>query len=147
MAKRQDMPELPEALFLEAEEAWKRAIRADDSDRASLKVLRPDLKKLQSFHKLVREAYDNLPSSARSNIDPDMRYFLKDGIPPPTKGTWIGHLEQVIEDLRFILERQSGDNQISDTGINLIGLRAFAVAVTINFGPSVLTNSGPPPGV
>lgn len=126
MARRKENPELPDAVFSQAKLAWENAVREDNADRADRERLRSDLIKLQAFRKKVDNAYNNLPDTARGHIDPDPEYYRFYDAKGPREQRWIDVLHSRINELGYIIERPPGDNQLTDTGLNLIGLRAFA---------------------
>jgi hypothetical protein len=124
VAKRQEMPELPEEVFLEAKAAWLSAIRAEEEDRTDVRALRADLDALKSFQETIENAYNKLPLNARAQIDAleNYRIDLKQQVLKAI-------LHRKIDELNFVIERPSGDNQINTAGVNLVGLRAFAHVV------------------
>ena len=126
MAKRQNTPELPETIFSQAKLAWENAVREDEADRADRERLWLDLMKLHAFRRKVDKAYNSLPDTARAHIDPDLEFYREYKVPSPAGRRWINILHHKIDELNYLVKRRPGDNQITDTGINLIGLRAFA---------------------
>jgi hypothetical protein len=123
VAKRQEMPELPEEVFEQAKAAWVSAVRADDEDRTGVQALRPALAELHKFRNIVENAYNRLSLDARSKIDGLEEY---EGV-KINDPDWRRILYTKIDDLDFIIKRPRGDNQFTDTGLNLVGLRAFAL--------------------